>query len=108
MGYIMVWKLFIDDERFPANADFIIARNSYDAIWMTKTYGMPIEIAFDHDLGGQDTSINYISWLTRSVVDGEIEIPEGFVYSVHSQNPVGKVNIISKMDQLIKHYGDCE
>lgn len=95
------WKLFIDDERMPTQSDFIIARNSYDAIWMIENYGLPTEIAFDHDLGGQDTAMRLVAFLEELVYNKEVELPEFFTFSVHSQNPVGKRNIITAMMKLI-------
>lgn len=97
----MSWKLFIDDERMPNQPDFIIARNSYDAIWMINNYGIPIEIAFDHDLGGQDTAMRVVSYLEDLVYIKEVKLPEFFTFSVHSQNPVGKQNIIAAMSRLV-------
>ena len=41
----MTYKLFIDDERYPVTPDWFIARNSYDAIYAVKEYGLPSEIA---------------------------------------------------------------
>ena len=97
----MTWRLFIDDERMPANYSFIIARNSYDAIWMMQAYGLPIEIAFDHDLGGDDTAMKVVAYLEELVRIKEQPLPKNFVYSVHSQNPVGKRNIIAAMQNII-------
>ena len=94
------WKLFIDDERFPTDADFHIARNSYDAIWLIENKGMPIEIAFDHDLGGQDTAMKVVHWIMNKILDGDLQLPVGFTYSVHSQNPIGAQNIRNAMEDL--------
>jgi hypothetical protein len=82
----MSYKFFIDDERFPV------------------THGFPSFISFDHDLGGEDTSIVFINWLTDQLIDGYLAIPSDFDYYVHSQNPIGVDNIKSKMDQLIRHF----
>lgn len=98
---IKEWKLFIDDERMPVHPDFIIARNSYDAIWMINNYGFPIEIAFDHDLGGQDTAMRVVAYLEELVYIKEVKLPKNFTYTVHSQNPIGKKNIIIAMNKLI-------
>lgn len=102
------WKLFLDDERFPVDPEFCIARNSYDAIWMVKQLGCPVEIAFDHDLSGNDTVMTFLRWFEDAVIDGVIDLPKNFCYSVHSQNPVGAENIRSRMDQLIKHFGETD
>lgn len=102
------YKLFIDDERWPVKPDWIIARSSHDCKCAILYYGMPNEISFDHDLGGDDTSINFINWLTDRLISGESVLPPGFVYTIHSANPVGAANICGKMDQLIQIFGNVE
>ncbi len=105
----MNWKLFIDDERVPVHAnDWLIARNSTHAFLMCTNQGMPSEIAFDHDLGGEDTSIIFLKMLTDYMLDYKIKFPKNFVYSIHSQNPIGASNIKSRMDSLIKELGYVE
>lgn len=104
------WKLFLDDERFPMTDDWKIARNSTDAVMYVCIWGIPNEIAFDHDLGGEDTSIKFINWMTEQVLDGKLNIPEGFKYSIHSQNPIGAENIKHKMDAILMYcekHNDC-
>lgn len=102
----MSYKLFIDDERNPVEDDWVVVRNSADAIVAVSCYGVPIEIAFDHDLGGDDTSIKFIHWLMDKVLDGDLKIPDGFTYSVHSQNPIGAANIKHKMDAILMYWGE--
>lgn len=89
----MTYKLFIDDERFPANDGWTIARSSQEAIAMIIEYGMPYFISFDHDLGGEDTAIRVIRWIIDSFLDGNLEIHPDFDFYVHSQNPIGAENI---------------
>ena len=101
----MTYRLFIDDERFPVTPDWFVARNSFQAIKALELYGLPQEIAFDHDLGGQDTSISFINALESELIDRNLKFPKGFEYTVHSQNPIGAANIISKMDSLIDYFG---
>lgn len=101
----MNYRLFIDDERFLVTPDWFIARNSFQAIKALELYGMPKEIAFDHDLGSQDTAIVFINHLENEMIDHGLKFPKGFIYTVHSQNPIGAANIISKMDSLIRHFG---
>lgn len=99
------WKMFLDDLRYPHAKDFIIARSSADAIWMIDQYGMPVYIAFDHDLGGTDTSIKLIDWIIEKVLDGNLIIPDFFEYSIHSANPVGAGNIRGKLDPFLRYIG---
>lgn len=101
----MTYRLFIDDERFPVTPDWFVARNSFQAIKALELYGLPQEIAFDHDLGGQDTSIIFINSLESELIDKNLKFPKGFEYTTHSQNPIGAANIISKMDALIDYFG---
>lgn len=98
----MKYTLFIDDERIPAQKEvgeiIVIARTSNVAIEVVKQFGIPSKICFDHDLGGDDTSIKFINWLIDHIIDnGHVE---QINYDVHSQNPIGESNIRSKMDQL--------
>lgn len=98
----MKYRLFIDDLRFLTTPDWFVARNSYEAISALYLYGCPSEIAFDHDLGGQDTAMVFVKKFADMLIDEEISLPEGFKYSVHSANPVGAENIKSFMDQLLE------
>ena len=102
----MKYKLFIDDERYPVTPDWFIARNSYDAIYAVKEYGLPSEIAFDHDLGGCDTSMGFIHFLNDYMIDNNLKFPSGFKYSIHSQNPVGAKNIDVFMMNLMEYLND--
>jgi hypothetical protein len=100
------YKLFIDDLREPpTGTDYIVARSSTEAIGWVVLRGIPQHISFDHDLGGEDTSMVFLHWLANKVVDVELEFPEGFTYTVHSQNPVGAQNIRGFMGGLIKFLG---
>ena len=96
-----MYKMFIDDERYPITPDWFIARNSYDAIYAVKNYGFPNEIAFDHDLGGQDTSMVFLVWLSNYMLDNGLEFPKDFEYSIHSQNPIGAKNIEMFMENFM-------
>lgn len=98
----MTYKLFIDDERFPATDDWVIVRSSQEAIAMIIEYGMPYFISFDHDLGGEDTAIRVIRWIIDSFLDGNLEIHPDFDFYVHSQNPIGAENIRKLMSGFIK------
>ena len=98
----MTYKLFLDDLRDPINNDWVIARSSKEAIEVVEKHGMPIEITFDHDLGGDDTSIIFINFLTNYLLDNPFYLSDDFCYSIHSANPVGRQNIDGKMKPLIK------
>lgn len=104
------WKLFLDDERFPAKhiENAIIRRSSKEAIELClEMKSFPNEIMFDHDLGGDDTSIHFIRWMIDMLLDdqsGNFKLPVDFKYSIHSQNPIGAANIKSYMDGIIKEF----
>lgn len=66
----MSWKLFIDDERWPVTRGWVIARSTQEAIDNIKLRGMPNEIAFDHDLGLDDTAMKLVWWIVNSHYDG--------------------------------------
>jgi len=98
----MTYKLFIDDLRDPVTDDWVVARSSEQAIEVVRNRGLPVEIAFDHDLGGDDTTMKFINWLPdyfASRVDWSF--PKDFKYTIHSQNPVGAANIRCAMENLI-------
>lgn len=101
---IMPYRLFIDDERYPVTPDWFVARKSWEASNAIEKYGIPTEIAFDHDLGGSDTAMHFIRWFENYLIDNEIILPHSFTYTVHSANPVGSASIISAMDQIVEHF----
>lgn len=89
-----MYKMFIDDVREPPSNDYVVVRSSSEALDYIKNNGMPSFISFDHDLGGDDTTMVFL----RKLVDywnGYDTIPD---YVVHSANPVGSKNIVSFMD----------
>lgn len=100
----MTYKLFIDDLRDPVTTDWIIARSSTEAEDIVIHFGIPNEIAFDHDLGGDDTSMVFIHWLSHLMIDFGLIFPKHFKYSVHSMNPIGSQNIRGTMDNLVKNF----
>ena len=86
--------LFIDDLRDAPSGEWIVTRSSSEAIAVMREHGCPARISFDHDLGGDDTAIAVVRWLIDADLDlsGRF-IPDEFVFSVHSANPVGAANI---------------
>jgi hypothetical protein len=106
----MTYKLFIDDERFPAAEGYLIVRSSGEAIEACKEYGFPDYISFDHDLGGEDTSMIFINWMIDRTLDSMVDGVPGLHfprnYYVHSQNSVGVQNIRGLMDGFIRYLDD--
>jgi len=96
-----MYKLFIDDIRMPPPpfADWVVVRSSEQALAYIQKHGMPVFISFDHDLGGDDTTMVFLRRLVDTVWNGTDTPPD---YIVHSANPVGSLNIISFMDSWKK------
>lgn len=93
-----IWKLFLDDERFPVDEEMIIARSFDEAKAYVMVKWCPIYISFDHDLGLDifwkvaKSGYDFAKWLVEYDLKNDI-IPETFWFYVHSMNPVGKKNI---------------
>jgi len=100
----MTWKLFLDDERYPVDPEFYIARNFDDAVWLVMNKGFPIEMSLDHDLGspGNRTGMDFVKWLVAYFIQEDVDFPDGFSYTIHSQNPVGAKNMRSYMEGFMK------
>lgn len=102
----MIWKLFIDDERFPVDeTGWHIARDFDDACFLVIKKGIPSYISFDHDLGQGPTGAAFAEWLINYMLDNDLRFPIDFDYFVHSQNPIGSDNIRGKMDSAIRNIG---
>lgn len=101
-------RLYIDDERDPkTDHDWKVVRTSKDAIEYLTRYGCPMYISFDHDLGGDDTSMEVVKWLINMDIDMGTEfIPEGFEFNVHSANPVGAKNIEGYLNSYLSQRFD--
>jgi hypothetical protein len=111
------WSLWLDDERFPpentdpdypshfprVSPEWRIARNFHDAKWLIETYGIPVFMSLDHDLGARAlfTGMDFIKWFCDHLNTGK-ELPEGFRLYVHSQNPVGRENMMRYFQNFLK------
>ena len=66
-------------------------------------------ISFDHDLGIDSegnllkSGYDLAKWLVRNDLEHTYPLPTNFKYKVHSQNPIGKQNIISLLEGYLKH-----
>jgi hypothetical protein len=98
----MTYKMFIDDLRTPPPGDWVVVRSSSEAIAYIQMNGMPAFISFDHDLGGDDTTMIFLKDLVDLVWNGEDSPP---AYEVHSANPVGSKNIVSFMESWKRSMG---
>lgn len=97
-SYVM-YSMYIDDVRNPPPGDWVVVRSSNEALECVQKNGMPAFISFDHDLGGDDTTMVFLRMLAKELLFNYSNPPK---YIVHSSNPVGKLNIISFMDSWKK------
>lgn len=92
MGY----NLYLDDIRTPpADRAWVICRSTDAALSLISEQGYPAFISFDHDLGGEDTSMVFLRRLVNEIWDGGTPPP---AYQIHSANPVGVENIRAFME----------
>ncbi len=96
------WKLFLDDKRTPTTAGWEIACTYEQAVRLIAERGMPQRIAFDHDLGAEKSGMDFAKWLVESFLDDKLQIPDGFTFSVHSDNPNGAENIRALMAGILR------
>lgn len=104
----MSWKLFLDDERYPPDENWVVARSLDEAIAAIKDRGFPGYISFDHDLsdvpstsGYNNTGMGLARWIVDNALDDKLTIPVDFEFYVHSQNPIGAENIRRLMDAFL-------
>ena len=62
-----------------------------------ETNGFPNFISFDHDLGLEESGYDCAKWLVDYCLDHNLHLPE---FEVHSQNPVGKENILALLNNF--------
>ena len=81
-------RLWIDDVRPPPDEYWHWAKTSKEAL---DVLGCDVqEISFDHDLGGDDTTMPVACEIERRAFAGR-PIPP--VWHIHSANPVGRRNL---------------
>ena len=94
---------------------FKIVKNYEEFVKTIISKGLPELISFDHDLADihyeisfedwndytaeqlrvEMTGLDCAKWLVNYCIDNKLKLP---VYYVHSMNPVGRINIISYLD----------
>jgi hypothetical protein len=100
-------------------APWEVVRSYNRAISWVKNNGFPDVISFDHDLGYLDSYTNdlgivivtnsaesksgldFAKWLIEYDLDTD-SMPDNFVFTVHSMNPVGCLAIKHLLDNYIK------
>ncbi len=104
-------KLYLDDLRVPSEEFDFIARSYEEAIGVIQEHGCMNYISFDHDLGADDeeqplkSGFDFAKWLVEADINGTYPLAKDFTYKVHSQNPVGKANIIALLDGYLRFKG---
>ena len=100
-------KLWIDDVRTPPMEDkpmdqWVWAKTPLDAYLIISTLIDQIdEISFDHDLGGELTSMPVAVYIEGLVLGNKLgRIP---VLHVHSMYPVGRKNLLAAIDSIRRH-----
>lgn len=104
----MSFKIWLDDQSFDPETpdrhppkDYVAAETSQQAIAFVKSWGLPEFVDFDHDLGGDDTSMKFLRYLEMNYNLANIK---PFEYNVHSANGEGSKNIKSFMESWRKIY----
>lgn len=95
-----MYKMFLDDERYPIDNDFVIVRSFDEAVSYVELHGCPSYISFDHDLGNGLTGYDFAKWLIDQHLDSNF-IPKDFDFYVHSMNPIGAENIRQLMSSFL-------
>lgn len=113
----MTYQIFVDDERKPSdifwaprhvqekyhNEEWIICETRAQVYCAIYSKGIPSYISFDHDLGeDEDTGFDISKMIVNMDLDGFRRIPDNFKFYVHSQNPIGKKNIESYLNNYMK------
>jgi len=96
------WRLFMDDERFPADndPDWKIARSVGQAKALVEENGLPYYMSLDHDMGEELTGYDFVKWLCEWIIQNDAKWTHKFY--VHSQNPIGAKNMRMYLDSFTK------
>lgn len=100
-----MYKLFLDDERMPPDGEWTIVRSYDEAVAIITHHGIPSYMSFDHDLGSDKTGMDVAKWICYYALDNNFDL-SSMIFYVHSQNPVGRDNIQSYLDNFMKVTGE--
>lgn len=98
-------KIWLDDERNPPDNTWLHTKHVYQA-WHFIKNGIVNEISFDHDLGEREVTGNSLAKRIEEYLFLN-ELPR-IIWHVHSQNPVGRQNIISTMQSCDRMWDRME
>jgi hypothetical protein len=91
-------KLWIDDIR-PAPSGWTWAKTLDEAL--SAYLAGADEISFDHDLGGDETSLPLAKRIEENAFTGQLKPP---VWHVHSANPVGRKNLEAALTNADRYW----
>jgi len=101
-----MYKLFLDDLRTAPDSTWVVCRTADEFTDTIGTHKLPHVISFDHDLGldydcnnAEKNGYWCVNWLIDYCMDNNLVLP---IIKVHSQNPIGKANIISYVNNFLK------
>lgn len=89
-------KLWLDDVREPPNDYWDVVRNFNQFKNYIDNNGVPRDISFDHDLGGEENGYHCALY----IVQNDLPI---YDFRVHSSNPVGAKNIFDLLHSYREH-----
>lgn len=93
-------KIYLDDLRLIPEG-FTGVRSYAEFVNYIETNGLPDFISYDHDLGLQESGYDCAKCLVNYCMDHKVKLPD---FPVHSQNPVGKKNIESLLNNFRKQF----
>ena len=97
-------KIFLDDERFPVDESWIVFRSTDEAIRYIQNGNFPTDLSLDHDLGdGVKTGFDFVKEFVELMIDNNLN-PLTINFYVHSQNPIGKENMIQYWNNFVRYY----
>ena len=94
-------KLYLDDLRDPPDQTWTVARSYEEAVALVAEHGFPEHVSFDHDLGGEQTGLDFAHYLVRLYLD-EGTMPANFGFDVHSANVPGSENIEGLLTRYLR------
>lgn len=101
-------KLFIDDRRVP-DADWILVTTSDMAARLIRgsmeTGDFFTHISFDHDLGGDDTTVRIADMLEEFARDGKYP---RVIWTIHSDNPAGRRRLTAALESADRFWDEHE
>ncbi len=120
------YRIYLDDCRTPTDTEWVIVRDYDEMVECIEKYGLDniLHISLDHDLGKsamnefftntylngtinydnieEKTGMDVCRFLVKKSIETNIPLP---LITVHSHNPIGRVNMKSYINQFLKYMG---